>query len=127
MTRAVVIACVIVLAAGCFSEHPFSRGEDDGTGGGQLPLVDLSFSQDIKPILAKCTACHAAGAGGWTYDGGANAYGQAISVVNLGNPSSSPVLVFGSGSGHDGGTIFNSSSDSYNAILAWITEGAQDN
>ena len=122
---------IIVLAlffSGCFSEHPFGRGPSDGSNTGDLPLTNLSFSSDIKPLLSTCSSCHAAGAGGWVYDGGVNAYTQAVSVVSPGLPEQSDLLINArGGDSHGGGTIYNASSDAYNAIEAWIAEGALDN
>ncbi|NND72093.1 MAG: hypothetical protein HKN43_10985 [Rhodothermales bacterium] len=127
MIRLILISSIL-LTAGCFSEHPFGRGQSDGSATGELPLTNLSFNSDIKPLLSTCTACHAAGAGGWVYDGGVNAYAQAVSVVSPGLPGQSDLLINTRGAAnHGGGTIYNASSDAYNAIEAWIVEGALDN
>lgn len=114
--------------AGCGTEHPFDRGAPFGDPAGPAPGEAVSFQAHVKPALQACTSCHAAGAGGWTYDGGANAYNQVISQIDTQSPGDSPLLINATGgSGHGGGTIFSASSADYQALLAWIEEGAMDN
>ena len=115
-------------ASGCGTENPFDRGEPFGDDPNLEPDAIATFQANIKPILQPCTSCHAAGAGGWTYDGGLNAYNQVISQVNTGSPAESPLLVNATGgSGHGGGTIFSAVSPEYQALVSWIEDGAQDN
>ena len=127
MRTLLILTCILGLT-GCFSEHPFGRGPDDGTATGVLPLENLSFANDIMPLLSTCSACHAAGAGGWVYDGGVNAYTQAISIIVPNQPEQSSLLINArGGDNHGGGTIYGSSSNAYKAIAAWISEGADNN
>ena len=123
-------AILSMLVMGCGTENPFDRGEDydDGTAVAPGPVGKMSFARNVKPILSKCTGCHAGGTGGWTYDGGADAHTQALSIVDTDNPENSLLLVKGTGkNGHGGGVIFTISSDDYKALLAWIQDGAPDN
>jgi hypothetical protein len=116
---------------GCGSENPFDRGPDfdDGTeigppGGGD----EISFSVQVMPEIDICSSCHASGTGGWTYDGGADAFAQAIEIVDTDDPENSLMLIKGSGGdSHGGGTLFAVSSDEYDLILSWIEDGAPDN
>ncbi|NNE55104.1 MAG: hypothetical protein HKN32_03715 [Flavobacteriales bacterium] len=123
----IVIGLAIMLSA-CGTEHPFDRGQifDDAVGAGDpLDGSTLSFGGDIRPLLSGCVGCHSGGAGGWTYDGGANALTQVRSVINTASPRESALLVKGSGGdNHGGGTVFSSSSSSYEMIEAWIAAGA---
>ena len=131
MSRAIGIALLLVAFAvsGCGTEHPFRRGPERAGDVTEIPPgAEVSFSQHVKPLLQSCTGCHASGAGGWTYNGGADSYAATIGEVNTANPALSSLLVKATGGGgHGGGTIFSQSSDAYAAILRWIEEGAQDN
>ena len=126
-----LLYCTILTLAlvGCGTENPFDRGEDfdDGTVEAPGAAESVSFATDVKPALSKCSSCHAGGTGGWTYDGGANAFGQVLSVVDLDDPENSTLLVKGSGgNGHGGGKVFSVSSEDYKALLAWIEDGGLD-
>ena len=124
-----VLASVFVLA-GCGSEIPFERGPniDDDLATPPDQVTDISFSADVVPILQSCTGCHTSGTGGWTYSGGAGSHGQVLSVINTTSPANSLLLVKATGAGgHGGGSLFSASSDEYQAILAWIQEGAMNN
>lgn len=131
MIRIFTIAAALVVfgLAGCGTENPFDRGPDfdnDVIDPGQSS--EISFSTSIKPILQKCEGCHSGGTGGWTYDGGGGAHGQALSVVDLSDPEGSLLVVKAiGGDAHGGGAVISNNSDSYNALLVWIQEGAKDN
>lgn len=123
-------ACLSLVFLGCGTENPFDRGPDYDDGSLIAPglVEDMSFSANVMPVLSKCTGCHAGGTGGWTYDGGTEAYTQAFSVVDTAAPENSLLLIKGSGGdGHGGGSLFSSASDDYQKILAWISDGAPDN
>lgn len=119
-----------MLSAGCGTENPFSRGpgtEDDQIVG-PGPGGEVSFANNVVPALSACVACHRSGAGGWTYDGGAEAYASVLEVIDRNAPGDSDLLVAATGGdNHGGGTVFSASSDTYAAILAWIEQGALDN
>lgn len=92
--------------------------------------VPVSFAGDVKDLLMTCTGCHANGQGAsaWQYDGGVNAYSQAMLKVNVADPPSSKILTKASGAeSHQGGTFYPTSSSGYKTILAWIEAGASDN
>ncbi|NNE68993.1 MAG: hypothetical protein HKN29_01375 [Rhodothermales bacterium] len=117
-----------VTMLGCGTENPFDRGPDYDTGTNESVVGDITFSASVIPALSGCTGCHSNGTGGWTYDGGADAFAQVMSEVDLGSPESSALLVKGSGGdGHGGGTVIATSSSAYADILAWIEAGALDN
>lgn len=147
----------MMLAAGCGSTHPFGRGpsdtgdddvtsggeqtpsatetpssgDDDVTTGGGSPTPTeppISFTNEVKPLLVRCTVCHSSGTGGFTYDGGSNAYNQAMTQVNVNDPPNSLMLIkMSGGQGHGGGTIYPTSSEEYQTVLGWIEDGAPDN
>jgi len=116
---------------GCGTDHPFDRGPDFDDGTVVVPPGPgdgVSFSFAVMPILETCVSCHAGGTGGWKYDGGPDAYNQAIQVVDIDDPESSLMLIKGSGgANHGGGQLFSVNSDEYDTILAWIEDGAPDN
>lgn len=140
-----------LLASGCGSSHPFDRGptatpEITPTPAVPTPTATLapgetpspatptvappSFTDDVKPLLSPCTGCHASGAAStaWLYDGGAQAYEQVMTKVNVAAPEESLLLVKASGGGsHGGGTFYSTSSTSYQTILSWIEAGAPNN
>lgn len=123
-------ALLATVLIGCGTDNPFERGPDfdDGSIDMPAPGEQFSFAADVKPILNACVGCHASGTGGWTYDGGADAYSQTQEVVNTNDPENSPLLVKGSGGdGHGGGTLFTGSSAEYTTLLQWIQDGAPDN
>ena len=130
MLKQILYSVILSLALlGCGTENPFGRGEDfdDGTAVTPGPGGNVSFATNIKPVLKKCTSCHSGGTGGWTYDGGTNAYMQATSVVDADNPENSLLLLKGTGkNGHGGGAIFSITSDDYKALLAWIQGGVPE-
>lgn len=131
MIRTFTIAAALVVfgLTGCGTDHPFDRGpdiENDVVDPGQTS--GISFSSSIQPILKQCEGCHSGGTGGWTYDGGGDAHAQALSAVDLSDPEGSLLVVKAIGGGsHGGGAVISKSSDAYNALLAWIQEGAKDN
>lgn len=140
-----------LVAAGCGSAHPFDRGPTSTPeitptpeiptptatlAPGETPspatptVAPPSFSDDVKPLLSPCTGCHTSGAAGtaWLYDGGAQAYEQVMTKVNLASPEESLLLIKASGGGaHGGGAFYSSSSASYQTILSWIEAGAPNN
>ncbi|WP_456426325.1 hypothetical protein [Rhodocaloribacter sp.] len=123
-------AALSLVLLGCGTENPFDRGPDVDLGSepGPAPTGEVSFAANVMPVLSKCTACHAGGTGGWTYDGGAEAYAQALAIVDTDHPENSLMLRKGAGKdGHGGGVIFTVSSSEYQALLAWIQDGAPDN
>ena len=117
------------LMAACGTDHPFDRGDDLPPGNEvEVPTGPVSFAADVKPILQSCTACHSGGAGGWVYAGGAESYAAVIDVIDELNPDNSELLIKAiGGDGHGGGTLFSASSASYETIIAWIEQGAEDN
>ncbi len=126
-TFSICCALTMVLSSGCGSEHLFDRGE-------LSPLTPVSdggppsFSRDVVPALATCISCHGGGAGGWVYDGGPDAWTQTLTRVDQDDPASSLLLEKGSGAvSHAGGVYFAAGSVAYDAILAWIVDGAKDN
>lgn len=120
------IVTIFALSA-CGTENPFDRGPREADFEDSFGPVtgDISFAQHVVPALNTCRSCHAGGAGGWTYTGG---HDQVVSVVNTGNPADSELLIKGTGGdGHGGGSVFSASSNQYQAILAWIQQGALNN
>lgn len=118
----------------------FTPGASETPGGGDTPTptsatptatpVPTSFSTKVKPLLTTCTGCHANGSGAsaWTYDGGANAYSQAMLEVNVSDPPASKLLTKSSGAeSHQGGTFYPTTSSGYKTILSWIEAGAPNN
>ncbi len=125
----IAVALVVFGLAGCGTENPFDRGSDFNNeilDPGETS--DISFSATIQPILQQCQGCHSGGTGGWTYDGGAGAHGQVLGVVDVSDPEGSLLVVKSiGGDSHGGGAVISQNSDSYNALLVWIQEGANDN
>lgn len=120
---------VLVLFAACGTEHPFDRGDDLPAGNEvTTPSAPLSFSADIKPVLQACASCHSGGAGGWVYAGGVESYDAVIDEIDINNPEDSVLLIKATGGdGHGGGALFAANSSSYQAIVNWIEQGAQNN
>lgn len=125
------LAVICVSLAGCGTENPFQRGPevlvDDDTA---IPPAagEVSFSDDVAPLLSSCISCHRGGTGGWTYTGGDNAYAETIAIVDIQDAENSQVLVKGAGGqSHGGGTLFGQNSSQYQTILLWIEAGAPDN
>ena len=129
MKTTLPVLLLAVLLIGCGTENPFDRGEpfDEGLGPDES-LGEVSFAANVRPALQSCTGCHAGGAGGWTYDGGGDAYDDVLQVVNLQDPINSRLLVKATGgNGHGGGALFSASSTQYRVIQAWIEQGAPNN
>ena len=124
-----ILLLFVMIAGGCGTENPFDRGPDTDDDSSILPPpgAEVSFSNNIVPILSSCTSCHRSGAGGWTYDGGEGAYNAVVEVINRNDPANSALLTNAIGVDHGGGTIFSSSSDAYMTIVRWIEQGAVDN
>ena len=124
-----VLITAVVLLSGCSTDAPFKRGFDYAGGGLTGPDFDnVTFSGTVRPVLQRCVSCHAAGAGGWAYDGGASSHGAVLAVINRSNAPNSLLLVKATGGdGHGGGSIFSAASNDYAAIVAWIEAGAPDN
>lgn len=121
-----LLGFALLVVSGCGTEHLFERGTRNPMG----PTNDgpPSFAQDVLPALSSCISCHGSGTGNWVYDGGADAYNQVLEQVDSESPAASGVLVKGSGGdSHGGGSHFSVGSANYNAILAWIEDGAGDN
>ncbi len=121
---------VAVVLVGCGTDHPFDRGDDlpEGAIVDTPSGADLSFSADVKPLLAVCASCHSGGAGGWVYAGGVESYDAVSSEIDTITPQDSELLIKATGGdGHGGGAIFSASSSSYNTIVNWISQGAQNN
>lgn len=144
----------LFLLGGCGAENPLKRGEatakdtdDDRTGSIVCTEVSLlsaplpsgpnrfasiaqqddcpTFSADVRPALQRCSGCHAGGAGGWTYDGGPQAYAQVLTAVNTNQADQSSLLLKATNQrSHGGGALFAADSADYNAILTWIANGA---
>lgn len=92
------------------------------------PAATVSFAEAVQPILQRCVGCHAGGAGGWTYDGGPQAYAQTVARIDPDDAAGSSLLRKGSNqSSHGGGALFTEDSEEYAAVLAWIASGAPDN
>ena len=98
-----------------------------------VPVV--SYATDVHPIWSArgCTNCHG-NAGGLTLSGNAAAsFLEVIDLVDLGTPANSEILTkplapAQGGVNHNGGTYFATTSDvDYQTILAWITQGANNN
>jgi hypothetical protein len=119
-----------MLAAGCGSENPFSRGAATADGSAEPPPAGaiVSFSADVVPLLAPCASCHNSGVGGWTYRGGGTAYAAVTDVVDRAAPDESLLLIKATGgNGHGGGQVFGANSTQYDTILRWVQQGAIDN
>ena len=130
MIRYITVLIIIIVLHGCGTENPFSRGPEtlDPSTTTPVPGEDVSFSQNVLPILSSCASCHRSGAGGWTYNGGGTAYSSVIDVIDRGDPEQSDLLINATGgSNHGGGTLFSSASAEYETILRWIEQGALDN
>ena len=145
--KALLLSLLAVLG-GCGAENPLQRGETTAktpadsppttvctqtsllSGPNQLASIVQqtdcpTFSADVRPALQRCTGCHAGGAGGWTYDGGPQAYAQVIAVVDAADAAGTSLLLKGTNqSSHGGGAQFSADSAEYDAILAWIASGA---
>jgi len=84
----------------------------------------------IYPLLdSGCKHCHMTGgmAGDTRFllTGDATAdYAVVRALVDPANPAGSRLLAKASGQGHQGGTIYRTSSTEYAALLAWIQSGA---
>lgn len=132
---------ILLLTAGCswltFSScaDPFSRGEvgeevttngtaPDPDGGGVDDKIEISFSEDVYPILqSKCSACHAgAGFGAYKLSGDvASDYPTVKALVDTASPGDSKLLVKGLTMALTAGSV------EYETIKAWITQGAANN
>ena len=87
------------------------------------------FAADVHPLLiSRCLDCHSAGG-----DAGDTAfvlkvseddYEHTLELIDTNTPASSRLLSKGSGTGHQGGSIFAKNSTEYQTILAWIEGGA---
>ena len=120
----------VLILQGCGTENPFDRGPDLAVDESALPPPGeaVSFSTDVIAVLSVCESCHASGAGGWTYDGGAGAHAAVIDAIDRGDPERSELLVKATGGGgHGGGRLFSTSSPQYQAIVDWIQQGALNN
>lgn len=123
---------VLLLGVAVISCGPLERGEEGEitTGGGVGR--EVSYSQDVYPILQKkCSGCH--GTGGvasstrYKLTGDASAdYGTIKALVNTDNPDDSELLEKGSGrESHGGGKQLDD--NEYAIIKSWIEQGAKNN
>ncbi|MBZ4334821.1 hypothetical protein ACIHQR_31400 [Corallococcus coralloides] len=135
-TRAAVLTAMVTLALGCadFERGPVAAdagappidGGGEGDGGGAV-----SFASDVHPLLTTgCQSCHrgggAAGNTSFLLTGEADAdYAATVSLTDTSNPSASRLLRKASGAGHGGGAIYGADTPEYQALLAWISGGAQ--
>ncbi|HZL11191.1 MAG TPA: hypothetical protein VFC65_14470 [Prolixibacteraceae bacterium] len=94
----------------------------------EVPVIDnggepISFSTQIVPILTeKCNTCHSSQSPRMTAD---VAYSQLVpSYVNTSSPASSTIYVNASSGNHNNAKV---SATQAALILAWITEGANNN
>lgn len=128
MSLAVLVA-LSVATTGCSTDAPFDRGFDlVGVGASGPDFDNVTFAGTVQPVLRSCTGCHAAGAGGWEYDGGSGSHAAVVGVIDSGNPTNSLLLIKATGGdGHGGGSIFSAASADYAAIVAWIEAGAPNN
>ena len=128
MTRAHLTIVFLALLAACGTDHPFERGEVVSGPVAPEPLPSVSFQESVVPALQGCASCHAGGAGGWTYDGGPQAYEQAVSRIDLDAPAQSSLLGKATNEfAHGGGPQFTVESEEYEVVLAWIEAGGPDN
>ncbi|MES1207660.1 MAG: hypothetical protein ABUS79_17115 [Pseudomonadota bacterium] len=113
----------------------FSRGEPSAPAGASTDAgapADagaLSFATDVYPLLAICMNCHVPGGAAssssliFTGQSGTD-YDAVMKFVQTASPASSRLLSKVSGNGHGGGTIYAVGTTQYEAILAWIQQGA---
>jgi hypothetical protein len=89
----------------------------------------VSFSEQVAPIFStgdKCTQCHKAGAVSPDLSQ-PKVYSEIVpAFVNTSNPEESLILTHPVSSEHGGGQKPYTSTE-YATILAWITEGAENN
>lgn len=152
--RNVLLIAVLAFLWGCGADNPLQRGEasialgDDtanpSTGNSPCAQALLlakssrfaavtqqsdcpSFSADVFPVLQSCSGCHAGGAGGWTYNGGPQAYAQVLSAVDVDAADQSILLLKATNqNSHGGGALFAPDSAEFNSILTWIALGTPD-
>lgn len=84
----------------------------------------VSFQNDILPIFSKyspsCAQCHGSGSPNFTPS---KAYESVTALIDLQNPAQSALVTKLNSSPHD----TRCSQDDRNKILAWITQGGQNN
>ena len=127
--RTLLALSLSVALIGCGTDNPLDRGDDlPGGSNFETPAGPVSFSADVKPILQVCATCHSGGAGGWVYAGQAEAHGAVIETINAVTPEDSELLIKATGGdGHGGGSFFTVGSGSYQTIVNWIAQGAENN
>lgn len=92
-------------------------------------LIFTSFSGDIVPVFAVCAGCHK-GFDNPRFDTQSILFDNAIEYINLDDVVNSKILTKPLGLHHDGGVVKgfeNTSSEGYQKLLRWITEGAREN
>ncbi len=103
--------------------------EDDVVLEEDVPPPAASFATTVHPILTStCTSagCHASGAGGYSITGDVDAdYLATLDRVVPGDPDGSKLLKKTSGvSSHSGGPLLTPGTPEYDAVAAWIRDGA---
>lgn len=95
-----------------------------GTGGG----AQVSFQNDVLPILnASCAGCHG-GAGNFHLSSATDKWAEVTKFVNTVNPANSRLLLKATGAiSHGGGQVISPNSQAYITILRWIQSGAPNN
>lgn len=146
--KALLLPALLAVLGGCGAENPLQRGEVTAKDPSDAPPTTVctpasllsgpnhlasivqqvecpTFSADVRPALQRCAGCHAGGAGGWTYDGGPQAYAQVIAAVDASDAAGTSLLLKATNqSSHGGGAQFSADSAEYDAILTWIASGA---
>ncbi len=90
----------------------------------------ISFANDVMPILTtSCKSCHGS-SGNFSVTTASATYTniQSFGGINTGTPTSSSLLLKGSGQvSHGGGSRISATSTGYATIRDWITAGASNN
>src|SRR5687768_10237878 len=121
----------------CGACADFSRGEPSGSGassaglpdatassaGGSSATSSATYAADIHPVLLDgCASCHSStGTGSDTElvltDSASDDYPSTLSLVDLGSPDASRLVVKMEGRGHGGGAIYTRASPRYALVL----------
>lgn len=139
-----LLALIAALAAGAAACSNAGQPIDLGApGDDDDSAFDATFSNGAFPALVEedCGVenCHSAanqaGTGGLQLPDAAGVMSSTLAfteidteaVVNTGSPATSLLLTKGLGTGHAGLQQWDTDDDTYVAVLAWITSGAQFN
>jgi hypothetical protein len=132
--RALAGVLAVLMTTVCFPPSEGAEPVDDGEPGPGPSADAVSFRQDVHPLLqSACSDCHSdQGEAGTTLlvftAAAADDHGAVAELVNIQSPEQSYLLTKATNTQiHMGGVTLDPASASYDTVVGWIREGAEDN